>query len=160
MKRAILTVFVLFVCGTAWANDSTIDTSKLYIMADLGVAYGKDDVGTIGDLVDPPDKVDFDFGSSESFSFGIGYAVSENVRTELSVFHAPDFSLSGPYENNGESTNYQGEVDLETTAIMFSAKKYFARGLKGFGLNLKTIPADSIMLIPLVGQGIDKGRPL
>lgn len=129
MKDIFISVLAFMIMSsTAIAQDAW---DGFYIKAGVGVASGIDNDGTIGDLVDPPDQIDFDFGESTAYQFGVGYLVNDWFTAELSLQHNSGFDLEGPYIDDGRpSTGVNGKVDLETTSIMLAGQVDMAAILK------------------------------
>ncbi|OOE88605.1 outer membrane protein [Salinivibrio sharmensis] len=129
MKNILISVLAFMIMSsTAIAQGARND---LYIKVGVGVASGIDNDGTIGDLADPPDQVDFDFGESTAYQLGVGYLVNDWFTSELSLQHNSGFDLEGPYTDNGTpDAGTNGKVDLETTSIMLVGQVDMASVLK------------------------------
>jgi len=132
MKNILISVLALLafmiMSSTAIAQGAWND---LYIKAGVGVASGIDNDGTIGDLADPPDQVDFDFGESTAYQLGAGYLVNDWFTAELSLQQNSGFDLEGPYTDDGTpAAGVNGKVDLETTSIMLVGQVDMASVLK------------------------------
>ena len=114
------------------ATHSRADVSKgFYLRWDAGVTsfIGKD--GTIGDFPQPPDRVQFDSETGFLVGIGAGYQPCPYFRFDVTVNHAPNYSLDGTYVNDGVPTNMIGKVDMATTTLMgtgyFELQPYFPR---------------------------------
>ncbi|MGM0516891.1 MAG: outer membrane protein [Pseudomonadota bacterium] len=112
-----LPLAVLTTLGIA-ATNPAFAVSDIYLKGGIGWAYSDDDVATIGDLVDPPDRVAFDSDGSIAYQLGIGYRLTDWLDTELSLGHIAGFDLSGPYEDDGSASGETGRTELDTTSIM------------------------------------------
>jgi opacity protein-like surface antigen len=172
MKQVVLIALVLCLSqpGLAMAQDHE---KGFYLKAGVGLVYGQDEDGTIGDGIDPPDKVKFDFGNSVSYQVGIGYKVNNYITMELSLQYNSEFDLEGPYINDGEPSDFRGKVDLETTSVMISGLLDMATILKnefrridinkdwklrpyiGFGLGYARNKLGQFTFSPDLGENID-----
>jgi opacity protein-like surface antigen len=128
MKNIFILVLTFIIMSSAAIAQEA--GSKLYIKAGVGVASGINNVGTIGDLINPPDQVDFDFGESTAYQLGMGYLVNDWFTAELSLQRNSVFNLEGPYIDDGIPAGINGKVDLETTSIMLAAQADIASILK------------------------------
>ena len=120
MKK-VLPLALTTLMGTALTSTALAETSgsDIYLKGGIGWAHSQDEVATIGDLADPPDRVAFDSDGSIAYQLGIGYRLTDWLDAELSLGHIGGFDLSGPYENDGNPSGETGRTEVDTTSIMF-----------------------------------------
>lgn len=112
-----LPLALLTTTGIIGANPG-FAANDVYLKGGIGWAYSEDEVASIGDLADPPDRVAFDSDGSIAYQLGIGYRLTDWLDTELSLGHIAGLDLSGPYEDDGTPSGATGRTEVDTTSIM------------------------------------------
>lgn len=148
MKKAIpLALTTLMTAGFTAAALAEETSNDIYLKGGIGWAHSENDVATLGDLVDPPDRVAFDSDGSIAYQLGIGYRLTDWLDAELSLGQIGGFELSGPYEDDGSPSGETGRVDVNTTSIM-------VLGL----VDVATVLDTSWPVQPYVGLGVGYAR--
>lgn len=122
MKIRIISSLAFMIVSSVATAQGTWD--GIYLKSGIGMSFGIDSNGTIGDLSGPPDdQMDFDFGKSTTYQLGLGYLVNNWFTSELSLQHSSGFDLEGPYTNDGvHEDGVNGNVNLKTTSIMLTGQ--------------------------------------
>ncbi|MFI9654951.1 outer membrane beta-barrel protein [Guyparkeria sp. GHLCS8-2] len=100
------------------AGGSALAEHDVYVKGGIGWAHSESDVGNIGDLADPPDRVAFDSDGSIAYQLGVGYRLTDWLDAELSLNHIGGVDLSGPYEDDGSYSGKTGNTEVDTTSMM------------------------------------------
>ena len=98
-------VGLLAVSSTRAGAPLGLDTKGLYLRADVGLIFQKDDQAFLLDASEERDEQNVSFDSGTVFALGVGYHFNSSLRSDIVLSHQPKRDDRDQYFNGGRAVD-------------------------------------------------------